>query len=220
MRILNLYAGIGGNRKLWPAEHQVTAVEYDPDIAAVYADLYPEDTLVVGDAHAYLLDHLGEFDFVWSSPPCQSHSRMRYHLQVGVRGQAMKYPDMSLYEEILLLKHRAAYGQLWVVENVKPWYEPLIPAQELHRHLYWANFDIPPQAHVHENLRAIQIPQLEKLHGFDLSKYRLKNKRQILRNCVAPATGLHILNAALGAEPEDTGDGDGGLLGFELEVPA
>ena len=27
MRILNLYAGIGGNRKLWGEEHEVTAVE-------------------------------------------------------------------------------------------------------------------------------------------------------------------------------------------------
>jgi len=29
MKILNLYAGIGGNRKLWGDQHQVTAVEYD-----------------------------------------------------------------------------------------------------------------------------------------------------------------------------------------------
>lgn len=218
MKILNLYAGIGGNRKLWPAEHEVTSVEYDPDIAAVYADLYPQDTLIVGDAHAHLLEHLAEYDFIWSSPPCQSHSRMRYHLQVGVRGQAMKYPDMSLYEEILLLKHRAPAGQLWVVENVRPWYSPLIPAQELHRHLYWANFEIPAQAHVHENLRAIQIPELEKLHGFDLSKYRLKNKRQILRNCVAPATGLYVLNAALNTKPEEVGDVEPAL--FDVEVSA
>ena len=27
MKILNLYAGIGGNRKLWGDEHEITAVE-------------------------------------------------------------------------------------------------------------------------------------------------------------------------------------------------
>lgn len=27
MKILNLYAGIGGNRKLWPDDHEITAVE-------------------------------------------------------------------------------------------------------------------------------------------------------------------------------------------------
>ena len=30
MKILNLYAGIGGNRKLWGDEHEVVAVENVP----------------------------------------------------------------------------------------------------------------------------------------------------------------------------------------------
>ena len=54
MKILNLYAGIGGNRKLWGNEHKVTAVEFDPDIAKMYQDLYPDDIVIVGDAHEYL----------------------------------------------------------------------------------------------------------------------------------------------------------------------
>lgn len=33
MKILNLYAGIGGNRKLWGNEHDITAIEYDENIA-------------------------------------------------------------------------------------------------------------------------------------------------------------------------------------------
>jgi DNA (cytosine-5)-methyltransferase 1 len=203
MRVLNLYAGVGGNRRLWGEDDHITAVEFDPIIAAVYADLYPTDDVVVGDAHQYLLDNLTEFDFIWSSPPCQSHSRMRYHLQVGVRETAMKFPDMRLYEEILLLQHKAEPHQRWVVENVIPWYEPLIPAQKLHRHLYWANFSIPEQPHVHENLRAIQIPQLQEMHGIDLSAYRIPNKRQVLRNMVSPKTGLHVRDAAIASMPID-----------------
>ena len=79
MKILNLYAGIGGNRKLWTPngdEHSITAVEYKPEIAAKYKEFFPNDTVVVVDAHQYLIDHYYEFDFIWSSPPCPTHTRM------------------------------------------------------------------------------------------------------------------------------------------------
>lgn len=77
MKILNLYAGIGGNRKLWDDKHQVTAVELDPAIAGIYKNLYPEDIVIIGDAHEYLQEHFNDFDFIWSSPPCQTHSSFR-----------------------------------------------------------------------------------------------------------------------------------------------
>lgn len=208
MKVLNLYAGIGGNRKLWPAEHEVTSVEYDPAIASVYAALYPQDELIVGDAHEYLRLHFGEFDFIWSSPPCQTHSSIRFNLQVRMRGAEPKFPDMKLYEEILFLQHHAEVP--WVVENVAPYYEVLIPAQRIHRHLYWANFTIPALPPLHENLRSIQIADLEKLHGFDLSAFSLPNKRQVLRNCVHPPTGLHVFEAAFA---------DVDARDFELDMP-
>ena len=53
----------------------------------------------------------------------------------------MKFPDMKLYQEILFLKH--LYEGKYVIENVIPYYEPLIPAQKRHRHLYWTNFNLP-----------------------------------------------------------------------------
>ena len=74
MKILNLYAGIGGNRKLWGDEHKVTAVENVKEIAKVYKKFFPKDKIVITDAHQYLLKHYKEFDFIWSSPPCPSHS--------------------------------------------------------------------------------------------------------------------------------------------------
>ena len=198
MKILNLYAGIGGNRKSWGDEHQITAVEYDPDIAAVYKDLYPNDEVVVGDAHKFLLENHAEFDFIWSSPPCQSHSSFRHNIGVRFRGVAPKYPDMSLYEEIVFLEFYAK--GLWVVENVKPYYGAMRNPVQIDRHLYWSNFAIPQVEKKIENLREVQIPQLQEIHQVDLSKYRLKNKRQILRNCVYHETGLHILRAAEGAK--------------------
>jgi hypothetical protein len=37
IKILNLYAGLGGNRKLWK-NVEVTAVENNPEIAKIYQD--------------------------------------------------------------------------------------------------------------------------------------------------------------------------------------
>jgi DNA (cytosine-5)-methyltransferase 1 len=194
MKILNLYAGIGGNRKLWGDEHEITAVELNKDIAMVYKDFFPKDNVIVADAHQYLLDHYKEFDFIWSSPPCQSHSSFRFN--IGVRYERVKpeYPDMRLYQEILFLQSH--FKGKWAVENVKPYYEPLIQAAQLQRHLFWANFQIPKKEFKEDIIRSAQIPDLQRLHGFDLSKYKIKDKRQILRNCVNAELGLYLLECS------------------------
>lgn len=195
MKILNLFAGIGGNRGDWGDEHEITSVELDERIAAAYATLWPQDTLIVGDAHLYLLEHYREFDFIWSSPPCPTHSRMQT-LQVGGKGKSPVYPDGMLFEEIAFLKHWSRVP--YVVENVIPYYGSLISgAQQIDRHLYWANFHIPRlPASGDERLRALQIADLEKLRGVDLSGIRLADKRKVLRNMVPAHVGRHILDAA------------------------
>lgn len=142
MKILNLYAGVGGNRKYWGNEHDITAIEYDAATADVYKAYFPNDTVIITDAHEYLLEHYKEFDFIWSSPPCPTHSDIR---RCGVHaGQyAALYPQMELYQEIILLQNFAPKKQKWIVENVVPYYNPLIPpTKKLHRHLYWCNFPI------------------------------------------------------------------------------
>jgi len=204
MKVLNLYAGIGGNRKLWE-DVEVTAVEMNPDIAKIYQSFFPKDKVIVGDAHQYLLEHFEEYDFIWSSPPCQSHSVCNHFL----KGQGIyRYPDMSLYGEILFLKHIAPKEIKWVVENVKPYYKPLVEPQTIGRHNFWANFKISDikveydidtmnrraskKAQRKAIIREAQIPEFLKLH--DLKDFKLKNKRQVLRNCVLPKIGLHILN--------------------------
>ena len=190
MKVLNLYAGIGGNRRLWE-DCEVTAVELDNDIAAVYKDMFPNDTVVISDAHQYLLDHFNEFDFIWASPPCQTHSSFRQNIGVRFRGVTPAYPDMKLYQEIIFLQNNATCN--WVVENVKPYYTPLIqPTFEMQRHLFWSNKNIHSRTFECEKLRSAQIPDLENLHGVDLSGYKLPNKRQVLRNCVHKEVGLHI----------------------------
>jgi DNA (cytosine-5)-methyltransferase 1 len=139
MRVLNLYAGIGGNRKLW-TDVEVTAVELKPDIATIYKDLFPEDNVIVADAHEYLLKHYKEFDFIWSSPPCPTHSDIRRMAAMQGQYEAM-YPDFKLWQEVTLLKHFSICK--YVVENVKPYYMPIIPqTAEIDRHYFWTNFSI------------------------------------------------------------------------------
>ncbi len=192
MKILNLYSGIGGNRKLWGNKHEITAVEISPEIAKIYKELFPGDIIVNGDAHQYLLENFGKFDFIWSSPPCQSHSSFRQNIGVRFRGVAPVFPDMRLYQEILFLKYN--FKGKWVVENVKPYYTPLIkPDQILQRHFFWCNFKMQNKNFKKDIIRSSQIPDLEKIHGYNLSKFKIKNKRQILRNCVNPEIGEYVL---------------------------
>jgi DNA (cytosine-5)-methyltransferase 1 len=196
MKILNLYAGIGGNRKLWGNDHEITAVEFDPRVASVYADLFPQDQIVVADAHQYLLDHFNEFDFIWSSPPCPSHSQMRKNMSVGVMGSHPLYPDMKLYEEILLLKHY--FKGKWVVENVRPYYDYLItPSFTLGRHPYWANFKVESKHYEADGIKHVgAAKKIADRFGYDLDGYDLPDKRKALRNAVNPEMGLYILRHA------------------------
>ena len=198
MKILNLYSGIGGNRKLWSNEHEITSVEYRKDIAAVYSEYFPNDTLIIEDAHQYLLDHYKEFDFIWSSPPCQTHSRARLWGWKNDDRVVTKYPDMKLYQEILFLDNY--FEGLWIVENVKPYYEPLInPKKKLGRHLFWANFNIGTIELKEADINKGNRREWSELHGFDLTNFKINSRKdQIYRNCVHPRTGEHILNCALG----------------------
>lgn len=197
LKVLNLYAGIGGNRKLW-TDVEVTAVEIDEVRASIYKTFFPKDNVITGDAHQYLLEHYKEYDFIWSSPPCPTHSqlgRLRVLSDSKVTGAYMseaKYPDMTLYQEILLLKH--FFKGKWCVENVIAYYEPLVRARELQRHHFWSNFhighiELPP-----DKIDNGKIHEWEEQLGFDLSSFKGIDKRNILRNCVRPELGLHILN--------------------------
>ena len=196
--VLNLYAGIGGNRKLWDAT--VTAVERQENIAAAYKSQYPDDAVIIGDAHEYLAANFQRFDFIWSSPPCQSHSRM---IRSG-NNRTPRYPDMSLYEEIIFLQTHCK-GR-WVVENVVPYYKPLIaPTAQIGRHLFWSNFmfsvrDIPSPENFITLSTVEGARKLKEWLGlnYEGNIYYADNHcpAQVLRNCVHPIIGAQILEAA------------------------
>lgn len=199
MKVLNLYAGIGGNRKLWQ-DVEVTAVEYNEEIAGIYKDYFPQDEIIIADAHEYLLQHYKEFDFIWSSPPCPTHSRARFWGSKGGTTE-VKYPDWKLWQEILFLKHYS--NCKWVIENVIPFYENdlfLPPAVELERHLFWSNFNIPLYHFYDERPQTINTTKpSDTVFGFNISDRKINHRKdQILRNLVNPEIGLYILEQARG----------------------
>lgn len=203
IKILNLYSCLGGNRYKWDevANIKVTAVELDPELARLYQERFPNDIVIIADAHRYLLDHYKEFDFIWSSPPCPSHSVTNHFLNAqGV----IRYPDMSLYQEIIFLNN--FFKGKYCVENVKPYYEPLIQAQKRGRHLYWTNFTLPktisereaPFITANKARKDNQHELLCLFHDIKIDSYNGdQDKQKIVRNMVDYEAGRTILETAL-----------------------
>ena len=204
IKILNLYACLGGNRYKWNEvtdNIEVTAVELDSELAKLYQERFPNDKVIVADAHQYLLDHYKEFDFIWSSPPCPSHSRARYwnSSNYDTTTDAI-YPDMKLYEEILFLQHY--FKGKFVVENVIPYYEPLIQAKKRGRHLYWTNFNLPTDLkdrRIQIGAGKNELNRLCEFHKIDVSSYVGKQSLiKIARNLVDYEAGRTIFETFLG----------------------
>ena len=200
MKILNLYACLGGNRYKWDevTDIEVTAVELDPEAARLYQERFPNDKVIVADAHQYLLDHYKEFDFIWSSPPCPTHSSFQHSMK---NKRKMKYPDMKLYEEIIFLD--AFYNGKYCVENVIPFYEPLMPAKKRGRHLYWTNFNLPNTLSERKNKDFSRtknmVSMMSEFHNYDFKKYKGKQAvNKIARNLVDYEAGKTILETAVG----------------------
>jgi len=201
-RILNLYACLGGNRYKWDevADNlEITAIELDPELAKLYQERFPNDKVIIADAHEYLLNHFKEFDFIWTSPPCPTHSRVRIS-QKNRKTFIPKFPDMNLYEEIIFLDNH--FEGKYCVENVIPYYEPLIPAQKRGRHLYWANFTLPnnigKRIVLKNTIERGDIKELSEFHDYDFTKYNGNQRvNKIARNLVDYEAGRTILETAL-----------------------
>tara|TARA_R100000654_G_scaffold1505_2_gene5416 strand:+ start:972 stop:1613 length:642 start_codon:yes stop_codon:yes gene_type:complete len=200
MKILNLYACLGGNRYKWndvKNDIEVTAVELDPELAKLYQERFPNDKVIVADAHQYLLEHYKEFDFIWSSPPCPTHSRARFARK---NTTSTKFPDLKLYEEILFLSNW--FKGKYCVENVIPYYEPLIIAKKRGRHLYWTNFNLPNdltsrKSSIMEGEN--EVKRWCKFHNYDFTKYKgTQRTDKIARNLVDYEAGKTIFETALG----------------------
>ncbi len=207
IKILNLYACLGGNRYKWDevAHIEVTAVEWDEELAKLYKERFPNDTVIVADAHQYLLDHYKEFDFIWTSPPCPTHSRARFWA-FGSNGKIPVFPDMKLYEEIIFLQHH--FKGRYIVENVIPYYEPMLNPLKRDRHLYWTNFRLPNKLSNRTNSGSLNQKSVMKdlcdFHDYDFTKYKGEQRvLKVARNLVDYEAGKTILETALNMTRKD-----------------
>lgn len=192
---------------LWGDEHEITAVENRQDIANCYEKQFPGDKMIIADAYEYLENHFTEFDFIWASPPCQSHT-MLAKIRTGRKyngtyeNDRIRIPDMKLYGIILFLQH--LFRGKWVVENVKPFYEPLIPPTAIiGRHYIWSNVYISSKKNITKNHLNDWKKECE-IKGLD---YKLVNdhkfetrKDVIVHNCVSAQDGKYILDHLLKKE--------------------
>lgn len=194
-----MFAGLGGNRKLWDAE--VTAIEKNEEVAKLYRENYPQDTVIVSDASDYIITHYKEFDFIWASPECQTHSPLRF-MKAKAGAYPPKMPDMSLYSFIVFLSNYCDCK--WVVENVEPFYEPLIkPTVNLGHHLFWSNFPIPNKQFENPKTDIFHCKSSTERYGFSLKGKSAKiRKDHFIRSCVDPKIGLYILECAQGNLPK------------------
>lgn len=208
-KALNLYACLGGNRYKWDEvakqagiDLEVTAVELDEELAKLYQERFPNDIVIVADAHQYLLDHFKEFDFIWSSPPCPSHSKARFARKETTEAI---YPDFKLYEEVVFLDNW--FNGKYCIENVVPYYEPLIHAKKRGRHLYWSNFNFPND--LNERKSSImegkdEVKNWCKFHDYNFYQYKGKQRiDKIARNLVDYEAGKTIFQTALGLQKEN-----------------
>lgn len=205
MRVLNLYCGIGGNSRYWSNEWDITAIDNNEDVCFQYKSNNPNHEVIQTDAHEYLKNNFRDFDLIWTSPPCPTHSR----LAKGTRHEKREFPDMRLYEEILFLKH--FFEGKYVVENVIPFYEPLInPDIKLGRHLFWTNLnpsDLPKitpfrasNGKTMYHAAGTAKGREEMLNWLDMPPM-IKNiyikpsndPGKVIRNCVHPKIGLALV---------------------------
>jgi len=189
-------------------EIEVTAVELDPELARMYKERFPNDIVIVADAHQYLLDYYKEFDFIWTSPPCPTHGKIRL-AQKNHDAFIPMYPDMKLYEEVIFLDN--VFEGLYVVENVTPYYEPLIAVKKRGRHLYWTNFNLPTTLNERTENKGFmnsstkdEVKKWCKFHEIDLSSYKGEQRKdKIARNLVDFEAGRTILETALNIEKQN-----------------
>ena len=219
MRVLDLYAGLGGSDKGIRSvlekkgiDYEYVAIEIDPKVAEAHRKNNPGSRVIVADALSWLPE-VKNFDFVWASPPCKTHSK--WNMVWASRREKHPKPDPTLW---FLIREFRSLGINFVVENVDPYYkDPCKPTIKIGRHQFWTSFPIKkfdfisrekpfPEMTIRDWL---QYHQLETVEG------KAQDKRQALRNCThySIAAGIfeqflepkilgleHFLKALPGAE--------------------
>ncbi|MCE7740456.1 MAG: DNA cytosine methyltransferase [Candidatus Heimdallarchaeota archaeon] len=197
-KVLDLFAGVGGTAKGIQTflqekniPFQYVAVENDPETIKAHLKLNPDSEIEFRDAY---LTSIKDYDFIWASPPCTSHSQLNMYMN-------RKQPDMRLWSLITRLQQQQIP---FIVENVEPYYrEPIPHTLELGRHRFWSNkpiipFEVPKMP---KDWGWMGIPDWEKFHEINTRvtkfiKDPLK-RRQLLRNIVHWTISYRIIEQIL-----------------------
>lgn len=197
IKVLNLFAGIGGNvLKLDRYRYDIVSVELEQNIIDTYLINNKKDVVIKGDAMDYLKTHYKRFDIIWASPPCQTHSRM---VRSGIHPPV--FFDPALWQIIIFLQN--FHKGPWCVENVKPYYKPFIdPSWVDGRHYFWSNtlvksLKIKGPGDFINTGNSAGVQKMKDWLGIEYpgNVYYKKshNPGQVLRNCVHPDLGKHII---------------------------
>lgn len=172
MRILDLFCCAGGAaegyHRAWP-DAEIVGVDIKPQ------PNYPF-TFVQGDALAYAAEHIGEFDFVHASPPCQVHST-----QTADRS---KHIDLIPPTREILAPHgdRITY----VIENVEGARKSLINPVRL----CGSSFGLDVRRHRYfETNRPFVAPPCD--HAWQTPRFRSLRMNIVREGRLSPVVGVH-----------------------------
>ncbi len=201
IKILDLFCGIGGVAKGFQRylleqgmSFEYYAVDVDPKVLRAHKKFNPLSNTILRDAYSFTDDELLEFDFIWASPPCETHSRLNFYNW----GNPKKYkePDMRFYELIEMLYR---LNIPFVVENVEPYYKPPIkPSVKVYRHVLWTNLSIRPFRVDLPNFSDVKddVKSLTKYHGVPRDVVNTlgtaRKARSALRDMVNPIVSYNI----------------------------
>lgn len=187
MRILDLYAGLGGTAKGIQSvlekkgvDYEYFAIEIDPNVCAAHKINNPRSTVICADVKDWL-DKITDFDFVWASPPCQTHSILNFSNKAT--GKKTNLVDWSLWHVIDHLQRTENVS--YVVENVLIWYnEPFKHNFNLDRHYFWTNLSLLSFEYQKrtKDWGYLSVKGWKEYHQVEHAI--TGNKRQQLRNCL------------------------------------
>ncbi len=175
IKILDLFCGLGGVARGFQEyliekniKFEYYAVDIDFKILLTHKILNPKSITIKKDAYSLRDEELKEYDFIWASPPCETHSHLNFYNWNNPK--KFKPPDMRLYK---LIKRLHILNIPFIVENVKPYYKPPIkPCTKIGRHILWSNISLKPfKVNLPNNFTNVKddVKRLADYHELDIT---------------------------------------------------
>ena len=148
---------------------------------------------------------------IYSSNESKAFMKKEIYISKGVGETRIAVKENGILAELHVDKEskERTVGNIYkgVVENVIPYYEPLIPAKKRGRHLYWTNFNLP--SNLKERKSSImesknEVKKWSEFHDYDFRQYKGKQSIQkVARNLVDYEAGKTILDTVMGIRTKE-----------------